>query len=398
MRRLRAVIRGFRSRRRWALAILALSGVVLCGAASYPVLSGRTEVPRFSLGAAEHALADARRARADRWAPESMMRAEAAMRAARVEQRRQEVRFLLLRDFSTTRASLGLAEDKARAALADAAKNRDAARSKADAAVGRAESTLSGADEFADAIHLGVVERKLLQKAKISLAEAKILYGQGEYVFASDRADSATNGGALVGSRAASVASRFTDEDLVRRWRRMADETISWSRSTGAEAVVVYKENHRLTLFDGGRPVRSYRVELGYNSTSDKVHSGDAATPEGRYRITAKKGAGDSTYYKALLLNYPNDEDRVQFERARRAGSIPRWARVGGLIEIHGDGGRGKDWTKGCIALANDDIDDLFRKVAVGTPVTIVGSDGRGGAFTELVRRYRTPGNGATSQ
>ena len=162
--------------------------------------------------------------------------------------------------------------------------------------------------------------------------------------------------------------------------------------------MVVYKENHRLTLYNGGRAVKSYQVDLGYNAIRDKLHAGDAATPEGRYRITAKKGPGNSTYYKALLLNYPNDEDRAQFERARRAGQIPRWARVGGLIEIHGDGGRGKDWTKGCVALSNNDIDDLFSRVGVGTPVTIVGGDGNGGAFTELVRRYRAPSNGTVSQ
>ena len=54
---------------------------------------------------------------------------------------------------------------------------------------------------------------------------------------------------------------------------------------------------------------------------------------------------------------------------------MPAAAGIGGLIEIHGEGGRGRDWTRGCVALANPDIDDLFRHVEVGTPVTIVGSD-----------------------
>ena len=94
-----------------------------------------------------------------------------------------------------------------------------------------------------------------------------------------------------------------------------------------------------------------------------------------------------SNYYKALALNYPNDEDRAEFDRLRRAGRIPRGTSLGGLIEIHGEGGRGRDWTKGCVALANQDMDDLFRRIGVGTPVTIVGGDGQG-VFARMVREH----------
>ena len=72
-----------------------------------------------------------------------------------------------------------------------------------------------------------------------------------------------------------------------------------------------------------------------------------------------------------------------------RAGYLPRGMPLGGLIEIHGEGGRGKDWTNGCVALVNEEMDDLFSKVDVGTPVTIVGADGNGGTFTKLVSIHR---------
>ncbi len=377
---------------------MALLSLGLCAAASYPVLSGRTEPPRFSLSSAEKALAEARQLRADRWAGDALLIAEAAMRVARLEQRSQEERFFLFRDFSAARTSLSLAEDKARFATAEATRNRGKARAAADEAMSEARDELASAEDAADAMHLGAYGRVLLQKAKIAFTQAEILYGQGEYPSAADRASTARMHARAVGDGAANAVARFADTRMVEAWRHMANDTIAWSHETGSPAVVVYKENHRLTLYQGGRAVKSYRVELGYNSARDKLHAGDAATPEGRYRITAKKGTGNSTYYKALLLNYPNDEDRAQFERARRAGQLPRWARMGGLIELHGEGGRGKDWTKGCVALTNRDIDDLFPRVAVGTPVTIVGGDGNGGAFTELVRRYRSPSNGTLSQ
>jgi murein L,D-transpeptidase YafK len=164
---------------------------------------------------------------------------------------------------------------------------------------------------------------------------------------------------------------------------------VAWSRRTGRAAIVVRKDSHLLTLYRGGRRVRDYRADLGYGSIRDKLVAGDGATPEGRYRITVRKGKGQSIYYKALLLDYPNAEDRVAFARARRSGAVARGASPGGLIEIHGEGGRGKDWTKGCVALTNADIDQLFTRVEVGTPVTIVGSDGTGGALTGLVDRHQ---------
>ena len=116
-----------------------------------------------------------------------------------------------------------------------------------------------------------------------------------------------------------------------------------------------------------------------------KRRQGDRATPEGRYRIVAKKSY--SRFHRALLLDYPNAADRARFAAAQRRGEVPRDARIGGLIEIHGEGGRGQNWTDGCIALSNGDMDELYSRVSTGTRVTIVGGDGRDGAFSDLLRR-----------
>ena len=118
-----------------------------------------------------------------------------------------------------------------------------------------------------------------------------------------------------------------------------------------------------------------------------KLHQGDGATPEGRYKITDKKSRGRSRYYKALLLDYPNREDLRELEALKASGEIPRGTRAGSLIEIHGEGGKGKDWTDGCVAITNDEIDWIFTRVAVGTPVTIVGSQHGEGLFSDVARR-----------
>jgi len=78
---------------------------------------------------------------------------------------------------------------------------------------------------------------------------------------------------------------------------------------------------------------------------------------------------------------------------AKRRGELPRGSGIGGLIEIHGEGGRGQNWTDGCVALKNADMDDLFARVRNGTRVTIVGGDGSDGAFSSLLARVEQEGS-----
>jgi murein L,D-transpeptidase YafK len=92
------------------------------------------------------------------------------------------------------------------------------------------------------------------------------------------------------------------------------------------------------------------------------------------YKITQKFDGSKTKYYKALLLDYPNEEDKEKFRYEIQHGSLPASAKIGGLIEIHGNGGKGIDWTEGCIALTDREMDVVFKLVKVGTPVTIIGS------------------------
>jgi len=116
--------------------------------------------------------------------------------------------------------------------------------------------------------------------------------------------------------------------------------------------------------------LRVYKVALGRNPVGPKMHKGDHRTPEGDYVVDAKKT--NSRFYHALHISYPNESDR---ERARKEGQDP-----GGDVEIHGIqnglGWIGKlhrslDWTDGCIAVTDDEIDEIWNHVAVGTPVEI---------------------------
>jgi len=375
-------------------ALAALAAAAFFCWAAYQVAAGRTSPPVFTRESAHKALTALRAANGARWAPNATRAAESAVRAGLAEYLRQEARtFFFMRNFDDARGRLNRAEESCRQAMRVAQEERTRARAAADRSLEQAQQTVGAAVNIARAIHLSSYEHMLLRKSQLAIAEAEILYEHEEFAAVAQRAELAALQADRVSDRAARAAARFTDPTTVRQWRRMAEETVDWSRRTRSPAIVVFKESHRLTLFDDGRPRKSYKIDLGSNSIRDKQRAGDNATPEGRYWVTKKKGLGDSRYHRALLLNYPNDEDRAQFNRLRKAGELPRWATPGGLIEIHGDGGRGKDWTNGCVALDNRDMDDLFARVGVGTPVTIVGGDGSGGTFTDIVR-FRGNGNG----
>lgn len=154
-------------------------------------------------------------------------------------------------------------------------------------------------------------------------------------------------------------------------WNRMVRETVSWSKQNGSTALVVVKMDRRAYLLKGGRIIEEFPVEFGYRAWAQKMRSGDGATPEGIYQVTKWRDR-DTQYYKALNINYPNEQDKKRFAANKKAGKIPRNARIGGLIEVHGEGGKGEDWTEGCVALSNKDMDRLMAKMSVGDRVTIV--------------------------
>jgi hypothetical protein len=134
--------------------------------------------------------------------------------------------------------------------------------------------------------------------------------------------------------------------------------------------IVVKKNQHKLFLYQQGELRKIYPVDLGKNPKGPKVYQGDMKTPEGEYRVVAKRDRGQTQFHLAFLLNYPNESDRRRYEMAIKNGLVRNDLGIGSLIEIHGEG-MGFDWTKGCIALFNNHMQELFNQVPLGTPVKI---------------------------
>lgn len=137
-----------------------------------------------------------------------------------------------------------------------------------------------------------------------------------------------------------------------------------------ADEVVVVKSEGKLYLMRESEEIGSFRVTFGADPVGHKQQVGDQKTPEGRYVLDYKNRS--SSFYKAIHVSYPNAADR---ERARKLGVDP-----GGDIMIHGQrNGLGwlsplaqlVNWTDGCIALSDSDMDVVWESVDPGTPITI---------------------------
>jgi L,D-transpeptidase catalytic domain len=138
----------------------------------------------------------------------------------------------------------------------------------------------------------------------------------------------------------------------------------------GDWGIIVKKTRRELELYHKCQLLKVFPVDLGENPKGQKLYQGDMRTPEGLYRVIEKRDQGQTKYYLAFLLDYPNENDKNRFERALSKGLIPKDAGIGGLIEIHGEG-KGVDWTQGCVALNNKYMEELFARIPLGTPVWI---------------------------
>jgi murein L,D-transpeptidase YafK len=136
------------------------------------------------------------------------------------------------------------------------------------------------------------------------------------------------------------------------------------------DRVVVYKRERKLVLLSEGKEIRSYKVALGSAPVGPKTRQGDHKTPEGTYLLDSRNS--ESQFYKSLHVSYPNSKDVTA---AKKLGVSP-----GGDIMVHGLPKKyawlGKshtlhDWTDGCIAVTDEEMDEIWKMVRLGTPIDI---------------------------
>ena len=148
--------------------------------------------------------------------------------------------------------------------------------------------------------------------------------------------------------------------------------------------IIIRKHERRLEVYDGGNLVKTFSIALGFAPAGDKEIEGDGRTPEGEFYVFTKNA--ESKFHLSLGLSYPSKKDAA---RGLAAGAIsetdhdqiiaainngkmpPQKTSLGGEIYIHG-GGTSSDWTQGCVALRDEEIEGLFKIIPLGAKVTIL--------------------------
>ncbi len=355
------------------ILLIILISIIAIGSALY--LTGTIYAPKGPAKIAdtmEKSIAFARRHDAGRYAPSDFTDCIALHRKTMKEWKAQNELWIIRRNYGRLTSLIKQTTDKA-------------------AIAGKKAIEKSGSmSQFIKETQASLIERDnyFTEKFRVLPLEKELLKDHSEAHLLLKEAIEASNRGDL-NSAFKKLSIAFEDfsqlEKNVRNkldeyfqsysaWDRWYKQTVEKSRDTKSYAIIVDKMAHECILLKDGIVINRFEAELSLNWIGHKRYQGDNATPEGIYKITKKFNKKDTKYNKALLLNYPNENDVARFERDIQQGSLEPSARIGGLIEIHGDGGKGKDWTQGCVALENKDIDKLYTMVNTGTTVTIVGS------------------------
>lgn len=141
-------------------------------------------------------------------------------------------------------------------------------------------------------------------------------------------------------------------------------------------SVVIDKSDFKLSVLNNDTIIKEYPIVLGANPVEDKRMEGDRCTPEGTFHILSKYP--HQNWGKFLWIDYPNEESKLKFKEAKANGEIPKNAKIGGEIGIHGTPRDGDylideniNWTWGCISLKRKDVDELYPFITKKTDIVI---------------------------
>jgi len=357
-------------KKNWFLIVNLVLALIL-GVVSL-IIEFSNKPPIASFDDARRAVSQARHLQAAIYAADQMRMAESYLEQARLLWAAENQRWMFRRDFSRAAAMTQKANDMAEYAAMRATTLRDSLRWVAATGINLTRKRI--ADIRAQFLDMPMEShvRQTITFSELAIMESEEAFKRGDYRRAVARYQIAAKSIGSAGDEVTQILNGYFVN--VPKWRRWVQQTLRWSTENSGTVILVDKLAHRCQVYHKGSRTAEFPVELGPNWLGHKRQRGDGATPEGLYRIKRKKSGHRTAYYKALEIDYPNAEDIAQFNAAKARGEISRNAGIGGLIEVHGDGGKGANWTAGCVALRNHDMDRLYNMVEEGTPITIVGS------------------------
>jgi murein L,D-transpeptidase YafK len=158
--------------------------------------------------------------------------------------------------------------------------------------------------------------------------------------------------------------------------RRIVKKSFFNSELNGTPQIVIDKSEYELSVYDDDGWYATYPVVFGSKDLSDKMMEGDRKTPEGTYKIVSKRP--HEKWGQIMLINYPTKADVEKFNQRKLRGAVPKHAKIGGGIGIHGTWPRDEmvvdyfqNWTNGCVSLKRNEMNELYEIIPIGTAVTI---------------------------
>jgi len=327
--------------------------------------------PLEEINLARETLASAKGKMAGRYANETLQEAESLYDWAIKEWKTQNSKFFVFRDYSLTR-DLALKSIDISTNAGNEAKNvKNKLKTNVESELSTLKNQIVRFERYYKNLVLGKNTINAFNKGKTHFLEAQIEYKKNDFQQAAKLSKKA--------NEAISQAEKAAHFKLIEFYKNYP----AWEKNTklaynlskkGQTVILVDKIQSTCLILKGGKEFKSLSAEFGKSWMGDKLFAGDMATPEGVYKVTEKKSSTKTKYYKALLINYPNLEDQKRYNKMVKSGEISKRTGIGGLIEIHGEGGKGVHWTDGCIALENKEMNVVYNACAVNTPVIIVGS------------------------
>jgi hypothetical protein len=328
--------------------------------------------PSLEMESARKTLSNAAASKADTYSRKLFNQARVYYDSAMVNWQKQNKRFYYFRDYEKVIAFANLSEKASIEAELNSISSTSSLSSRLQQKIESLHNLVSELDLLFDNYPLTEETRNRISRGKMLLEEAEIAFKKGTYLQANRKiTDSEYLLTESFKSATENLKNYFTSYSL---WKKWVDMTVNESKRNNDYSIIIDKFSRKCYVYYSGRQKYKFDAELGKNWVGDKRVKGDMATPEGMYRITKKLDGRKTKYYKALLIDYPNEEDTARFRADKEKGLLPQYAKIGGLIEIHGNGGKGIDWTEGCVALTDREMDLVYKIVKVGTPVTIIGS------------------------
>ena len=343
--------------------------VIFIGYSVYVYVTNKPPIEEISQ--ARESLATAKNKKAGKYASETLREAERLYKWAMKEWETQNNKFFIFRDYALTRDLALKSINKSTNAGNEAKKVKDKLQNRVESELATLKKQISKFEKYYEHLAIGQSTLRSFHRGKTRYLEAQIEFEKNNLQEAAKLTKKAIEG--------VTTAEKAAHIKLVEFFKSYP----SWEKNTklayslskqGQTVILVDKLQSTCFILKGGKEYKSFPAEFGKSWMGDKMYAGDKATPEGVYKVTEKKSRARTKYYKALLINYPNGEDQRRYDRMVKTGEISRRTGIGGLIEIHGDGGKGVNWTDGCVALANNEMDVVYNQCSVNTPVIIVGS------------------------